>query len=811
MKRIFSTGLFLCLVIALVLPVLGQKDQTYQTPPKAMADLVDSPGTPYVLLAPNKRTLLIVERPGLKSIQEVSQPELRLAGTRLNPVTNGRGRMTTFNKIYFKDIYTRKKTDIKGLPENPRLSSFRFSPDGKYIAVSVTRDKGIEMWVIRLADGQATQLTGPVLNGSLSWTPFEWMADSKHLLFLSVLKDRGSAPEQDMTPQGPVIQSNEGKKKKKAPVRTYQDLLKNKFDEELFTYYTTSQIMITDLQKNAKPFGKPGIIDSISPSPDGKYILVERVRKPFSYLVPYHRFAQSIEIWDNTGKLLKVQADIPLSEDVPKGFMATRKGPRSHQWRADAPATLYWAEALDEGNPRKKVEFRDQVYCLDAPFTGQPKKGPATKLRFSGFTWGTGSIAMISEYWWTTRKRITSQFQPDAPDKPLRLIFDLSAEDRYNDPGRFVFTRNAWGKNVLLTGKGGRYLYLTGTGASPQGNRPFIDRFDLKAKKPFRLWRSKAPYYESISEVIDIRKNKVLTRREGKKVQPNYFIRNLKSGKLKQVTDFPHPFLALKDVEMQILKYKRADGLELTANLYLPPGYKKSDGPLPVLMWAYPREFKSKRAAGQMTDSPYRFISLYWGSPMLFLAQGYAVLDRVAMPIVGEKDEEPNDTFVEQLTANAKAAIDKLAEMGVGDPKRMAIGGHSYGAFMTANLLSHSRLYAAGIARSGAYNRTFTPFGFQAEERTFWEATDIYIKMSPFMHAHKVKDPILLIHGEADNNSGTFPIQSKRYYHALKGHGAVSRLVMLPHESHGYRARESIMHVLWESWNWLEKYVKNKK
>jgi dipeptidyl aminopeptidase/acylaminoacyl peptidase len=363
----------------------------------------------------------------------------------------------------------------------------------------------------------------------------------------------------------------------------------------------------------------------------------------------------------------------------------------------------------------------------------------------------------------------------------------------------------------LLTDKKKRYLYLRGSGASPEGNRPFLDRFDLKSKKSFRLWRSKAPYYESVTSVIDIDKNKVLTRREGKKIQPNYYIRNLKTGKLKQVTHFPHPFPQLKDVEKQFIKYKRADGIDLTGNLYLPPGYKKTAGPLPVLMWAYPWEFKSKTAAGQVTDSPYRFISLYYGSPILWITQGYAVFDDISMPIVGEGDEEPNDTYVEQLVANAKAAIDKLAEMGIGDSKRVAVGGHSYGAFMTANLLAHSRLFAAGIARSGAYNRTLTPFGFQAEERTLWEALDTYIGMSPFMHAHKVKDPILLIHGEMDSNSGTFPIQSKRFYHALKGHGATARLVMLPFESHGYRARESIMHMLWETYNWLEKYVKNKK
>jgi len=438
-------------------------------------------------------------------------------------------------------------------------------------------------------------------------------------------------------------------------------------------------------------------------------------------------------------------------------------------------------------------------------------EGPTFKYRYSWTSWGSGDTALIHQYWWKTRRERVVKFQPDRPGEPVKVMFDRSSEDRYNDPGNFVLTKNRSGNYILLTGDNDRSLYLRGQGASPRGSRPFIDKFDLKTKKTTRMWQSKAPDYEFVLSVIDIKKHRVLTRREGKKIQPNYYIRNLKSGKSKQVTHFPHPYPELKDVEKQLIKYKRADGVDLSGNLYLPPGYKKSDGTLPVLMWAYPMEYKSRTAAGQVSGSPYRFINLSWWSSQVWVSQGYAVFENAAMPIVGEGEREPNDTYVPQLVASAKAAIDKLVAMGIADPKRVAIGGHSYGAFMVANLLAHSRLFAAGIARSGAYNRTLTPFGFQAEERTFWEAPEIYFAMSPFMHAHKIKDPILLIHGEMDNNSGTFPLQSRRFFHALKGHGATTRLVMLPFESHGYRARESIMHMLWESHRWLETYVKNRK
>lgn len=228
-------------------------------------------------------------------------------------------------------------------------------------------------------------------------------------------------------------------------------------------------------------------------------------------------------------------------------------------------------------------------------------------------------------------------------------------------------------------------------------------------------------------------------------------------------------------------------------------------------MWAYPAEFKSADAAGQVKDSPYKFNRIsYWG-PQAFLTMGYTVLDNFSVPIVGEGDKEPNDTYIPQLVASAEAAVDEVVRRGVADRNRIAVGGHSYGAFMTANLLTHTRLFKAGIARSGAYNRTLTPFGFQAEERNYWQAPDVYNAMAPFNYADHIKDALLMIHGEQDNNSGTFPIQSERMYAAVKGLGGTARLVLLPNEAHAYRARESIMQMLAEMNNWLETYVKQAK
>ena len=807
--HVLKGSLFISLVLLLCLPAAAQEELLYQMPPKEIAAIADAPGNPFIIPSPDGKTLLIVERPALPSIQEIAQPELKLAGLRINPRTNGptQSRTDYYKKLVFKDLASMKEYPLTGAPAAARISDLDWSPDSAKLAFTVTGPDGIELWVAFAADGKALRLTGPVLNGVMEYGFFQWLSDSRHLVCSTVPSGRPPLPAKDMVPKGPVIQSNEGTA---APVQTLQDLLKDKYDEALFSFYATAQLAIVDLEGQLRPIGAPAIIAVADASPDGNYILVNLIQRPFSYLVAYSEFPQAYEIWDREGKLVKKIAAVPLAEDVPPGNDAVRQGPRAFQWRNDAPATLYWAEAQDGGDPAKEADIRDRIFCLAAPFSGEVQQGPALKYRLRTISWGTGSLALLSHYWWKTRQARVDRFEPDAPEKPLGPVFAYSSEDRYADPGRFISKPNRFGRSVLRSGNDGRDLYLTGRGASPEGDRPFIDRYDLPSGKTTRLWRSAAPYYETFAAFAGPGNDLVLTSREGKKMQPNYFLRNLKTGKLKQVTFFKHPFPALKDVEKQIIRYKRPDGIDLSGNLYLPVGWKKTDGPLPVLMWAYPQEFKSRAAAGQLNDSPYRFIRISAYSTLVWITQGYAVFDNPTMPIVGEGKQEPNDTYIEQLVASAQAAVDKLVAMGVADRRRVAIGGHSYGAFMTANLLAHSRIFAAGIARSGAYNRTLTPFGFQAEERLIWQAPDTYIKMSPFMFADKVKDPILLIHGQADDNSGTFPIQSERFYHALKGNGATARLVLLPNEAHGYAARESVMHMLWETWSWLEKYVKNR-
>jgi dipeptidyl aminopeptidase/acylaminoacyl peptidase len=520
--------------------------------------------------------------------------------------------------------------------------------------------------------------------------------------------------------------------------------------------------------------------------------------------VPHYRFPQLFQVVDLTGAVVKKVYDAPLADNIPNGFNAVQTGPRNHGWREDMPATIYWAEAQDGGDPKTKAEVRDKIFTLDAPFTAKPTELTSTNLRYAGVEWGDDQTALVYEYWWADRKLKVQQLNPST--KAKKILFEYSTQDAYNDPGDIVSTHNAYGRPVMLVDKGN--IYLTGRGSSPEGDLPFLDKMNLATGKKTRMWRCEAPYYERVVTLLDSKKGSFVTSRESNEENPNYFLRTANSKKLTQLTEFPHPYPQIKDVKKQVLKYKRDDGVDLTANLYLPPGYKKEDGPLPAFLWAYPEEFKSKDNASQVTGSPHSFTRIGWGSAIYWVVRGYAILDDASIPIVGEGDKEPNDTYIQQLVSSAKAAVDYGASLGYVDPSRVAIGGHSYGAFMTANVLAHSDIFKAGIARSGAYNRTLTPFGFQAEQRTYWEAPEVYFNMSPFSFADKINEPILMTHGMADNNSGTFPIQSERLYNAIKGHGGTARYVQLPFEAHGYRAKESILHMLWEMDNWLETYVK---
>lgn len=801
-KKLYLS-LALCL---LVISGFGQNAFRYQLPPKVMVDIADAEQTPSISISPDYKSVALLHRSGMPTIADLASEELKIAGLRIDPAVNGPSRSSYNIGISIMDINGKNERQVKGLPDEPKIGSFSWSEDGSKAAFTNATDNSIDLWVLDLATLEATKIASGlnmVFRGS-----FDWMPDNQSILFRVVPEGRGARPVAGTKPEGPVVQENTGKR---GAAATFQDLLKNSLDEKLFEYFATSQIVMWDGSSVAK-IGEPGMYTGLNPSTDGKYIMVDKMSRPFSYIVPYRYFPSTTEVWDMQGNNLRTVAKAPLREDLPRGFDKVFPGVRSVSWRSDKPATLTWVEALDGGDPEQEMEFHDQVYMLEAPFTGVPVKYIATRKRYSGIVWGNNNLAILYESSRKERVSVASTFNPSNPEATRKQIMEVNSDDSYNDPGRFMTSRSEGARGTLTFGDKGKSLFLTGRGASDEGDRPFIDKYDIKTGKTTRLWRSEAPYYETVSDMIDPVNLIVITSRQSQTDPPNYYVRNLKSKKITPITDFKNPYPQFEKVTREVVKYKRKDGIDLTFDLYLPEGYdKEKDGPLPTILWAYPREFQSADAAGQVSGSPYTFTRVSASSILLFVTQGYAILNNATFPIVGTDDIEPNDTFVEQLIMNAEAAIDKAVEMGVTDRDRVGVGGHSYGAFMTANLLAHSRLFAAGAAESGAYNRTLTPFGFQNERRTYWEAPDLYNTMAPFMHADKVKDPILLIHGMADNNSGTFPIQSERFYAALKGHGAVARLVELPLESHGYAGRESVLHKQWEILMWFDKYVKNRQ
>ncbi len=794
--------LFFCGLIMLV-NLFAQEATPYKKPPKLLEDLLLAPPTPTVSIDDKANFMLVMERSQYPDVEELAQPELRIAGLRINPRNFGPSRSNYITNFKIKNIATGKEMQVTGLPTNLKGGNPTWNPSQTKIAFSNTTGSTIELYEIDVKTAVAKKVNKKPLNLVLGGYRY---LDDATLMYKVILAPASNAPKAPLAPTGPVIQENLGKA---APSRTYQDMIKNPYDEQLFEFYATAQ-PVKNKGGVETPFGKPGIFSTLNPSPDKKYFLVRQIQKPFSYLVPVNGFPSVVIITDANGREVKKLATLPSSETAPSGFDNVQNVPRSFSWRNDKPATIVWAEPLDSGMFNKKVEFHDAVNTLEAPFSGQAQTLAKTQMRYRGIIWGNENLALLNEGTQRQQKIKVHKLNPTTGE--TEILIDRSTNDGYNNPGSPVLHNNEFDRPVLLTVHNGAGILMDSDGASPKGNLPFLAVFDLVQKKNTIIWRCEEPFYEAVVEVIDAEKKLVITRKESLTEVPNYYLRDLSKGTATALTKFSDPQPALRGLKKEKISYKRSDGIDLTSTVYLPAGFKPgTDKPLPIFMWAYPREFKSSADAAQVRGSQYRFSGVAWGSPVFYATMGYCVMDATEFPIVGEGDKQPNDNFVEQLQLNAEAALKKIHELGYGDTSRAAVGGHSYGAFMTANLLAHTRLFKAGIARSGAYNRTFTPFGFQNEERTFWQAPDVYMRMSPFAYADKIKDALLLIHGDADNNPGTFPINSERLYAAVKGHGGTTRFVSLPFESHGYAGRQNVLHMLNEQYEWLEKYVKGIK
>ena len=792
----------------LLVPAVLAAQDGYRQPPEPIRSILDATPTPRVAVSPDNTQLLLLGRPNLPGIAEVAAPYIPMAGQRLNPNTGFPTRAATSSSLSMMNIAS-GDTRTVAIPAGVRVGNVRWSPDGKHAAFPLIENQGAMLGVLEVSTGIVSRVGTMRLNGAFG-DPCAWLPSSDAFVCKTIPEGRRALPMAPAVPGGVIAQESFGTK---SPERTYQDLLGDKYDETRFTYYGTSQLAVVTLAGATRVIGSPAIYTSAIPSPDGRYLLTSAIHTPYSYVVPMGRFPLVTDVWMMDGTKVRNVHDKPMAVEQSTAFDAVDPGPRGIAWRADAPATLAWIEALDGGDPANRATNRDRVVTLDAPFAGQPVQHLAVATRVRGVTWMKNDVAMITEYWWKSRMTKTWLFNPSTPGATPRLLVDRSAEDAYSDPGSPVMTMNAQGTMVAQLSADRRAFFMTGEGESPAGAQPFVDRVDIATGKATRLWRSQGEQYEEPIAMLDDRGARILTRRQSTTEPPNYWVRNLIARMApRQLTKFTDPAPQFAGITSKLITYQRPDGVQLSATLYLPAGYTpEKDGRLPFFFWAYPQEFKSAKAAAQVRGSPYLFVRPTGASHLFMLTQGYGVLDGPTMPIVGEGNKEPNDTYVEQLVASAKAAVDKVVDMGVADRDRIGVGGHSYGAFMTANLLAHSNIFRAGIARSGAYNRTLTPFGFQQEERPYWEANGIYSRMSPFTYADSIKTPILLIHGMNDDNSGTFPIQSERMYAALKGNGAIVRYVQLPGEAHGYLGRESVGHTLAEMVSWLDQFVKPTK
>ena len=803
MKKILCSILSIFAFSFIALQSIAQDASRYQLPPKQIADLLLAPPTPSISVDGKAKYMLIIERPSYPLVEELGQTEFKIAGLRLNPKNFSPTRQLYIKGLTIKEVVSGKTLSIKGMPVNLSALNPTWNPSENKIAFFNVTENAVDVYVIDLTNLSCQKLNKTsanlILGGGMVWL------DDSTLVYKVNVNKASDLAKRPITPMGPTIQENLGKA---APSVTYQDLIKSPYDEYVFEFLATSQLVKNKNGVEVK-IGTPALNYSFSISPDKNYILTRTLNKPFSYLVTASGFASSIKVLNINGVLVKTIAQLPSSEGTASGYDNVQNAPRDFEWKDDEAATIVYAMPLDSGLIKKPVPFHDAVLALAAPFNDAPRELFKTTARFSNISWGNETLALVTEVLRTKQRYKVSVYNHTLGS--LTTLYERSLTDAYSNLGNPVTQKNKFGKSVIATVNNGRTLLMNNTtGASEKGDLPFLSMYNLDTKTNEIIWRSKEDCFEYVVDVLDPATIQIITRRETETEVPNYYLKSLKANSSLAITNFSNPYTSLEGVTKQKIKYKRADGVDLTGDLYLPKGYNKDkDGPLPTLLWAYPREFTNAADASQIRGNQHKFTLLSWGSPVFYVTQGYAILDNAEMPIVATAPEKkPNDDFVNQLILNASAAIDKLVSMGVSDRNKIAVGGHSYGAFMTANLLAHSNLFKAGIARSGAYNRTLTPFGFQNEDRTFWQAPQLYLDMSPFAHADKIKTPILLTHGEMDDNTGTFPINSERLYAAIKGHGGIVRFVYLPYEAHGYRGKENVLHLLYEQGRWLDKYLK---
>jgi len=815
---------FWIMMLAGAVQVLGQLE--FRPSPESIQPFFKGKPMPRVSLSPDSEHMLIVQGVRFQRIEDLSRPYLGLAGVRIDPVNNGPARPVYYTEFRILSLNDRKELPLP-MPSGARFSLPVWSPNGsRFACLRYLRDR-VELWIGNPSRRTLTPLKNIRINAAFG-RPFQWMPDGKSILCQTVSSQRGRLPKRERVAPGPLIQDT---RPDKVPLRRSADGLKDGFDRELFLYYCQAELervevtggkrtRLRKLNRSHAPGEKlkPTIFFHYDISPTGAHILVERLHPPFTLHVPARMFARSVEVWTLQADV-KTASVLPSAETIPLGGVQRR--PRGHHWRPTAPDTLVWVDALDKGNPAEPAEFRDRIMLL--PMQSQSKERELVRLphRFSRIYWGENpDVALVREYvssenkhrvWYVNPEEKSKADTEGGPSQTVHLLWELPVQDRYLHPGFPLMRQLANGKRAMRVVDG--KIYLNGWGASPKGDRPFLDRFNLETTEKERLFECDEKGFEAVVAILNGSGEKGLefiTHYEDPQTYPNYYRRTIGKIERHPLTRFKDPVKKLR-VQKQLVTYFRNED-RLSCMLYLPPGYdaKNPTKPLSTILWVYPRQYTRGSDAAQVAGNTRRFDHFTGADPRFLTLEGYAVID-LALPVVGDQ-ETANDQFTGQIVSSAEAAIDQMVLMGVSDPGRVGVGGHSYGAFAAVTLLANSQYFRAGVAQSGAYNRTLTPFGFQNERRTLWQASDTYRKMSPLFDVPKIRNPLLLIHGLEDGNAATTPAQSRQLFQAIKGQeGGKARLVMLPHEAHTYRTRESIEHVLHEMVGWFNEHVKNHK
>lgn len=796
----------------------------YQTPGGKIEELFNRPYHPSVSVYQKLNKKMIKERTLYMPLDFLAEPIVHLAGIDIYEKNRSGIRSTFFTKFSIADLYSDSSLTVP-LPENAVFGSDIPSYDGKKALVQEYTKDEIKLWLVHVdsvysdSTGQKNPQVTLLLNSGINQAMddyIQWMPDNRHVL-ISMRVENTVKPDMTIAlPQGPIVLESSGKESQN---RTFPNLLKNQRDEELFEYYAQSQLCLLDITDGSiKKVFDPMILYDLTISPDGRFLLAKEILKPYSRKVNYYYFPSQWIVLDLENQTKTILNRTPVIDDLKAGWV--QKGVRYYWWNSNSEHNIFQLVTLDDGSPENNNSFKDEVLEVEYPYViGEQAKlqflyeesNPQLKSksiyksknnRISTINYINDDVMLVMEYNWKNKWR--KSFLANTKNYKQHIIFDRSSEERYDLPGNIVFKTDKRGNSIPVIQD--TCIFFIGNGLSSDSRKPFIDQLNLYTFQKSRLYEFDESDYVSIISIHDENDLSLLISKENPDTPSNLYTYSIKDSLLQAITKYSDNIPELTQLQKRVIKYQRADGVQLTGLLYLPSDYQPGNR-LPLIMSAYPQEYSDPETASQSTKSDKRYHRPWSSSPLYFCLEGFAVLEDASFPIIGDP-QTVNDTWMSQAISNAHAAIQYLSQEGIVDSEQVIIQGHSYGAFMVLNLLAHSDLFAGGIARNGAYNRTLTPFGFQKERRNLWEAKSVYLELSPFLYADQIKKPLLLIHSMEDTNPGTFPIQSQRLFEALEGLGKDCRFVQLPLEDHSYSAKETHLHLLWEYREFFKKVLK---